>query len=298
MPGHRYRNGNCEVEMDRTTGTKIRSWVGDPLPELPESIDLKITDHCDAGCPWCHEKSTKRGAHGDTQWILGLVRQCMPWSELAIGGGNPLDHPSLKTIIACANDIRVIPNLTVNAVHEDQLDSMIFSMPPIGAVGFSASEEKAPTPYVRIPSVLHCIAGITPVTEARRWVNFRENGGVLVLGCKDHGFGSRYLRQHNPAIEENMRQWRWQLPILMSNARVSFDNLALEQLQVRELVGEELWAERYMGDEGHFTMYIDAVRREYAISSTSPRKPCGSLSLREMFADVRAQAGAEAAAAR
>jgi hypothetical protein len=57
-----YKNGNTFVEI-YADGTKIRTTADEenPQPELPESIDLKITDYCDAGCAWCHENSTIHG---------------------------------------------------------------------------------------------------------------------------------------------------------------------------------------------------------------------------------------------
>ena len=42
----------------------------------------------------CHENSSSLGLHGD---ILNLpfIVSLSPWTELAIGGGNPLIHPNL-----------------------------------------------------------------------------------------------------------------------------------------------------------------------------------------------------------
>lgn len=48
---------------------------------------------------------------------------------------------------------------------------------------------------------------------------------------------------------------------------VSFDNLAIEQLNVRRLISDEYWNEFYMGDDGNFTFYIDMVERKFARSS-------------------------------
>jgi hypothetical protein len=51
---------------------------------------------------------------------------------------------------------------------------------------------------------------------------------------------------------------------------VSFDNLALKQLEVKRLLSEEEWEQFYMGDDGGFTMYIDCVNRQFGRSSTAP----------------------------
>ena len=40
---------------------------------------------------------------------------------------------------------------------------------------------------------------------------------------------------------------------------ISFDNLAIEQLEVKRLMSEAEWDEFYMGDDGTMTFYIDLV---------------------------------------
>jgi hypothetical protein len=50
---------------------------------------------------------------------------------------------------------------------------------------------------------------------------------------------------------------------------VSFDNLAIEQLNVKSLLSQEEWDEFYAGDDGTHTYYIDMVERKFAKSSTA-----------------------------
>lgn len=50
---------------------------------------------------------------------------------------------------------------------------------------------------------------------------------------------------------------------------VSFDNLAIDQLNVRRLMSDDEWNEFYMGDDGTMTYYIDMVERKFARSSTA-----------------------------
>ena len=51
---------------------------------------------------------------------------------------------------------------------------------------------------------------------------------------------------------------------------LSFDNLAIEQLEVQKLLSKEEWDEFYVGDDGTNTYYIDMVERKFARSSTAP----------------------------
>lgn len=88
-----YRNGN-ETLILGVKGTKLRLCPsGRPQPEYPDSIDVKITDWCDHGCPFCYEGCTPEGKNGEIpDW---LFRQIPPFTELAIGGGNAYIHPVL-----------------------------------------------------------------------------------------------------------------------------------------------------------------------------------------------------------
>ena len=65
---------------------------------------------------------------------------------------------------------------------------------------------------------------------------------------------------------------------------VSFDNLALEQLNVKRLLSSEEWNNFYMGDDGKFTFYIDLVKGEFAKNSLSQERfPIEDKSIDEMF---------------
>ena len=88
----KYRNGNYDVILNLENGTKIRRNDLDSLiPEYPESMDVKITNRCQHNCAMCHENSTKDGVHGDIM-NAKFIDTLHPYTELAIGGGNPLDN--------------------------------------------------------------------------------------------------------------------------------------------------------------------------------------------------------------
>ena len=85
-----------------------------------------------------------------------------------------------------------------------------------------------------------------------------------------------YQAQGN-VIEEVKSQLYDILPTIINEhwfEVVSFDNLALKQLDAKRLLSQEEWDEFYMGDDGQdgdmssASMYIDLVNREYARNST------------------------------
>ena len=68
---------------------------------------------------------------------------------------------------------------------------------------------------------------------------------------------------------------------------VSFDNLALKQLEVKRFVSDEDWEHYYMGEDGTHSMYIDLVKGEFGISSTDERRWPVMDDIRDMFKFVR-----------
>ena len=71
---------------------------------------------------------------------------------------------------------------------------------------------------------------------------------------------------------------------------MSFDNLALKQLNIKQYLTDEEWDRFYCGTDGAFTMYIDAVKQEYAPTSrSSNRKSFDEISLINYFISERGQ---------
>ena len=93
---------------------------------------------------------------------------------------------------------------------------------------------------------------------------------ILILGYKRFGKGKDYF---NSQIEENMSKTKELLPSLIDKFDcISFDNLALTQLNVKSIISKEKYERMYMGDDGEATMYIDLVNRQLAKSSTSNQR--------------------------
>jgi hypothetical protein len=83
----------------------------------------------------------------------------------------------------------------------------------------------------------------------------------------------RGITYFNDEISKQMNITKEILPSLFDKfRRISFDNLALDQLDVKSLISSEKYNEIYMGDDGESTMYIDLVNKEFAKSSTSTNR--------------------------
>jgi len=281
-----YENGNCSVEIF-DDGTKVRKWEGSPSPLFPESIDLKITNYCDAGCAWCHEKSTKKGEHASFNSVFEIIETLPAGCEIAIGGGNPLSHPQLELILERMKMQGLIANMTVNAFHLEGYNHTINRFRDQGLVhGLGVSyNKKYHQDVVEIiddNTIVHVIAG---VDKAATVMNLPKEWKFLVLGYKSFGFGSNYKRLK--PVDRSLSAWRYWISPMMRKFHVSFDNLALRQLDIESRLIDGVWDKLYMGDDGEFTMYADAINSEYAVSSTSSSRHEVSGTIQEMFSTVR-----------
>ena len=68
---------------------------------------------------------------------------------------------------------------------------------------------------------------------------------------------------------------------------VSFDNLAIEQLNPKRLMSDDEWQKFYLGNDGFASMYIDAVNEEFAKSSVSTERYPVEDDIKTMFDKVR-----------
>lgn len=288
----KYKNGNTTVTI-MNDGTKIREYENAPEILHPESIDVKITDYCDMGCAYCHESSTTKGIHADLNKLLEVIAELPAGVELAIGGGNPLSHPNLVEFLQTLKAKGIIANLTVNQGHLKTYQDMIIYLIKdelVKGVGISITSNNfnyiKPLLEITDNIVYHIIAGVNKVEIVEKLIELGKCK-VLVLGYKLFGFGVKY---HSKEVDAELKRWYKTLPNFIGKCTLSFDNLAIEQLKIKRLFTHEGWNKFYMGDDFCFTMYIDAVKQEYAPTSRSKnRKSFTEYSLNNYFIKERGQ---------
>lgn len=286
-----YENGNYHVWLNIENGTKIRYTPEDEFSAaFPESMDIKITNKCSMGCVQCHEDSRRDGVHGDI--YQAFIDTLHPYQEIAVGGGNVLEHPQLENFLHRLKEKKCIPSITVNQVHfMENLNRIkaLYAARLVYGIGVSLADphqEGFVEALNELPtSVVHTIVGLLSPGDVAALANRQLK--ILLLGYKNIRRGAAY--KSNPEVAEMIRkntQWLGEhLFDMMSSFKVlSFDNLALEQLPVRDAIGEEKWQQFYMGDDGHHTFYIDMVEQQFARSSTSMRRyDIADKSIDEMF---------------
>ena len=301
----RYKNGNYIVTL-LSDGTKIRENDLDFFEaDFPESMDLKITNRCNMGCLMCHEDSRCDGLHGDIM-SESFIDRLHPYTELAIGGGNVLEHPDFYDFLVKCKSLNLICSTTINQKHfmenldfirklrdEKLIYGLGISLTNPWQDGFIDAVKEFPN------AVIHVINGIVTMQDLEELRNRRLK--ILILGYKEFRRGEKLYEDSDAhkRIDELKQDLYSYLPEIVHHGWfdvVSFDNLAIKQLNPQRLMSDEAWNEMYMGDDnsGEMTsasMYVDMVKREFARNSCAVDRYPIMDNIEDMFNFLRGKNG-------
>ena len=215
-------------------------------------------------------------------------------TEMALGGGKVTSHPQLKEFLQKLKKQGVLPSITVHQnefvdkatfINELIEEDLIYGL----GVSFLTKYDmlwKAVSENEN--AVVHLIAGIHGKDVFDYLAQF--NCKILILGYKNWGRGAELLKNTKIGedIEDKINWLKENLSKYMSKFKVvSFDNLALNQLDVKRNLTEDQWNEFYQGNDGTMTMYVDGVKQEFARTSTSPTRYKLKDTIEEMFEVVK-----------
>ena len=264
-----YKNGNYTVMLDLSNGSKMRFNDLDNLtPDHAESIDVTISTYCEAGCAFCYAGCSKNGKHADIM-SPSFIENLPPYTELALNGNEPL-HPDLVPFLEKCKSLKLVPSITVNQTtfmkNIDLLkqlsdDRLIYGLGVSltnASDGFIKAVQQFPN------AVIHVVNGI--VNTGQLYVLSDKGLKILILGYKTVGRGVEYYGHNALRVEVEKSILYNDLENIINDNWfdvVSFDNLALEQLEVKRLMSEDEYRRFYMGDDGKFSMYIDMVSKKF-----------------------------------
>lgn len=271
----RYKNGNTYTTL-YNDGTKEHFTMDDDFKfDFAESCDIQISQCCDNGCEFCYYGCTPKGTHGKlTGWKF--FETMHPYTEIAINLQCPIPD-DIFSFLWEMHSRKVIVNVTVNQNHFMRSDIRKFLREAISdglikGVGISLTD---PTQKDFIDmvkqypnTVIHVIAGITPLED----IEYLMGHGLklLILGYKAIGRGARYLTDYYSYVCGDIECLEDSLDDILNGFKVvSFDNLAIEQLHIKDRLTDKEWSMFYGGDDGTVTFFIDLVKGVFARSSLS-----------------------------
>jgi hypothetical protein len=192
----------------------------------------------------------------------------------------------LVEFLTWASEFGFIPNLTVNQGHLGKESEKLLNLLDrniIYGLGVSYRSNfawKIPEAILKHPNVVfHVIAGIDSFKEVEE-LSSKGVSKILILGEKDFGFNLGKVdlqsRKH--------KEWSWWVGKLFDKFKVvSFDNLALQQLDIKRFFNEESW-QRF--NNGEYSLYINAVEGYYSPSSRSKERKAWQGSICDYFREL------------
>lgn len=207
------------------TGLTVRwgeSLESDPLrAPWPELVDISVSNRCTKGCGFCYRDSRPDGELMSLEaydFVLDQLTSPVwgPPFQVALGGGEPLEHPQFLGILETTRSRGIVANFTTNG---DRLDAAWARLLPgrVGAVAVSTpSMDLLPASKIRLLSEsgvrtnVHYILDEDSLPEAIEIAEGRHDrtlsgaSGVVFLTRKPKGraspegcleFGSPFLER-------------------------------------------------------------------------------------------------------
>lgn len=289
-----YKNGNAYTTLYED-GTKEHFTMDDDFKfDFAESCDVQISQCCDNGCEWCYYGCSPTGRHGKlTGWKF--FESMHPYTEIAINLQSPVP-PEIIPFLTEMRKRNVIVNITVNQNHfmDDSMLALIYHLEKhdlIKGIGVSLTNPRQDDFLDTIKefpnAVIHVIAGVTSPED----IDYLKGHDLklLILGYKKLERGKKYYDYSSTIIEDNIKWLEFDLDGIVNGFKVvSFDNLAIEQLHLRDKLDIKEWEMFYGGDDGTVTFFIDLVKGVFARSSLSRIVySIGDKSVDEMFEIIR-----------
>lgn len=279
----RHANGNAIVTL-YTCGTREIEYEGALQLEHPLNVDIRVSTSCAFGkkdngeygvCDFCHEEAVVNGIDCDYSEVAFLLKDLPSGTEIAIGCNK--FTPQLYSFLSTLKDFGHIPNITINQGHlKRDLEWILTAIDARLIYGLGISYRKdfgfnIPQELLSYEhSVVHVIAGIDDVEDV---LSLSQIGvkKLLILGEKDFGYNK------DRVVEEELYPWKISLPLFPEVFKVvSFDTLALTQLEVRRLFVTQSDYDKF--NQGEYSFYIDGANRFISPSSRSSlRIPFDSL---------------------
>lgn len=187
----------CMMFNNRTGFFLRKEDAGYPEPfwamDGPELLDVSITNYCEHGCRFCYRQSSRNGKHISLEDMFMIVKQAAEIGvlQIALGGGNPNQHPQFVEILRMIHDAGIVPSYTSNGEGLTH-DILLATKENCGAMALSLYP-----PYYKYPNLverinkygiklnLHVILKSDTVDLLLRWLQdppqWLENINALII---------------------------------------------------------------------------------------------------------------------
>lgn len=264
------RDRNALTLFNTVNGDKVRFAVGHySKARVPELVDIKITDYCPFACAFCYQDSTLEGSHARLEDLARVARELGRAGvfEVALGGGEPTDHPAFLDVLREFRAAGVVPNFTTKSLGYVKRNWSSLD-PLVGAFAYSAETVKdlesaswmlAAVPRDRVN--IHYVMGLgterdyVDFMRAAKGLGFR----VTLLGYKTVGRGG--------SVAHSRYDWFVEATRLLVAAKAcptfSIDTPLAAEFADRLPISRR----HFHTKEGFVSAYVDAVSMTMSASS-------------------------------
>jgi radical SAM protein with 4Fe4S-binding SPASM domain len=249
----------------------------------PELLDISITNYCENNCKFCYRNSNINGNHislDDYNLIIKQARE-IGVLQVALGGGNPNQHPHFIEILESTFKSGIVPSYTTNG---DGLtsDILLATKNYCGAMALSAYK-----PYEKLKSIIdrintfdiklniHFLLDKNTINDAINWlVNppefLNHINAIIFLNYKPINSSDEQLLRKSSRLKEFFR-----LVNKKHNFKIGFDSCSVSGI-VKEMDVNPTYFESC--EAAKFSAFISEDMKMY---------PCSFMADTELFADLR-----------
>lgn len=236
-----------------------------PVPEL---ADISISNHCTKGCDFCYRNSFDNNSFitiEEYEQILQELNHPLYGNvfQVALGGGEPLEHPKLYEILKITREHEIVPNFTTNGILlTDDVAKTIQDL--VGAVALSLSNinelNRAKIDllvHYKIKTNIHFLLKSDTIIQASNIVDGKYDdllkgvNSVIFLTYKPCG---RAHENRNLKLDKNMTAFLNSLNHIKSTISIGFDACLVPLILAKTTIKQDFID---TCEAGCFSVYID-----------------------------------------
>lgn len=283
------KNGNYWIGYGWNGKLRFKTEKGECVPEYPELVDLRITNKCQHGCPFCFMDSNMKAKEADLKSLERII-SCLSSGyrchydrrvEFSVGGGNVLLYPHLEELFKYMKNKGHIINTTINAKDCETLlsDKKFYNIftDYVSGIGVSVNDEKDIEILGRFKNtftgdnykqiVIHLIPELLGVDKTLKFVEELKKYNYydfLFLGYKTNGRGGS--QEYTTFTDEELTK------LFNDSYCVSIDT-TFANTYAEWLKNNYETEHTITMHEGEYSMYIDGVEEIAYKSSYQLDKP-------------------------
>lgn len=258
-PGYNYIFRKSDGFAMRWGKTRDEDPFWGPAPEL---ADISISNRCSNGCSFCYRDSIPDGPLMSIDDFRFVMLQLPATFQLALGGGEPTEHPDIIEFLKIAREYGKVPNYTTNGMKlTDEIIEATKKYCGAVAVSWSNNALEAVDKFVRngIKTNIHFILSPSSIQQGIELLEsphlFGDDGINAIVFLLHKAIG-RGKQENTPSNEETE-------PLIMkaysSEVKAAFDVCSIPHIAKAEEAGnlKVNWDLLDFCDGARFTAYVD-----------------------------------------